>query len=207
MVNDTHSVWAKFVSDVVSPPVIWALMSFPIAARNAPSSSAALSWAVVYIVLVSAVPVLYILIQVRRGNITDMHMPDREERIRPFIVSAITATIAVIVLNQMNASSLMIIFTISSLIQIVLMALITTLWQISIHSVSVTGVAVTLGAMYGLIAGLIMIPVVVLVAVARLRLRRHTRAQVIAGIVVGGISVGLLLWVAGILVPSLWVRS
>jgi hypothetical protein len=204
--SDVHSLWAKVVSDVVSPPVIWGIMAFPIAARNAPSPEAALLWATIYVLLVSIAPIVYILIQVRRGNITDMHMPLREERIRPFIVSTITAVAAAFLFYAINASMIMRLFTISSLIQLVIMALITTIWQISIHTVSVSGMVVTAGALFGTSTALILAPVILLVAVARLRLRRHTRAQVIAGIIVGTISVSILLGIAGLLEPGIWAQ-
>src|SRR5262249_53933025 len=133
IVSKTNPDWAEFVSNVVSPPVVWSIMAFPIAALDAPSTGKMLTWALIYVVLVSVMPTLYILLQVRRGNIADMHMPNREERIRPFIVSIITTSLAVVILYLSSASPIMRLFAISSLIQLTLMALITTMWQISIH--------------------------------------------------------------------------
>lgn len=205
--SEVHSLWAKVVSDVVSPPVIWGIMAFPIAARNAPTPEAALLWAMIYVIFVSIAPILYILIQVRRGNITDMHMPLREERIRPFIVSLVTAVFAAFLLYIIHASTIMRLFTISSLIQLIIMALITTVWQISIHSVSVSGMVVTAGALFGVNTAIVLAPIILLVAVARLRLRRHTRAQVITGIFVGTISVSILLGIAGLLEPGIWTAK
>src|SRR5579859_7814012 len=110
-----YSNWAEFVSDVISPPVVWAIMAFVIAGRDAPSVEKAVLWAFVYIVLLSVLPTLYILIQVRRGNITDMHMPLREERIRPFLVAIASGILGVFLLEAIGASLLMRVFMISSL--------------------------------------------------------------------------------------------
>jgi hypothetical protein len=204
IMSRVYADWAEFVSNVVSPPVVWSILAFPIAALDAPSTSKMLTWAMIYVVLVSAAPTLYILLQVRRGNIADMHMPNREERIRPFIVSIITTSIAVVVLYVSSASPIMRLFAISSLIQLTLMALITTMWQISIHMISISGVVVTVGALFGATPVLLTAPLVPLVALARLKLHRHTRAQVIAGIILGALSVSALLVMASNLEPGLF---
>src|SRR5215813_11810260 len=95
--NKLNSDWASIVSDVLSPPVVWAVMAFPIAERNAPNTETGLTWALLYIFLLAFLPSVYVLLQVRRGNITDRHMPLREERICPFIVSLISGTIVTVV--------------------------------------------------------------------------------------------------------------
>ncbi len=202
-----NSGWAQIVSDVISPPVVWALMALPIAGRNARSPQDTLNWAGIYIFIVAMVPTFYIALQVRRGNITDLHMPNREERIRPFVVSTISTALATVLLYQINASAIMRLFAMSSLIQLVIMALITTMWQISIHTMSITGAVITAGTLFGIPIAIVLAPLIVIVALARLKLRRHTRAQVIAGFVVGAISVSTLLAIAGLMEPSIWSRS
>lgn len=182
-------------------------MAFPIAGRNAPTSNDALTWAMIYVILLSVIPTLYIMLQVRRGNITDVHMPHREERIRPFIVSIISASIATVMLFQIGASAIMRLFVLSSLIQVVIMALITTSWQISIHTISVAGAVITAGTLFGTPIALVLLPLVLVVSRARLKLRRHTRAQVVAGIIVGAVSVSVLLALAGALEPDIWSRQ
>lgn len=198
--------WAKFVSDIVSPPVVWGLLAYPIAARNAPSSQEAFWWATLYFASVAVIPVLYILLQVRRGNIEDMHLPNREERIRPFVISTITCAGAAVLMYAINASSVMKVFVLSSLLQIALMAAITTMWQISVHGFSTAGAVVTAGTMFGVVVALVMLPLIPIVGIARLKLKRHTRAQVIAGVAVGAISVGIVFALAGVIEPGIWAR-
>jgi hypothetical protein len=205
--DGNESRWAQIVSDVVSPPVVWSLMSIPIAARNSASSQDTWKWAGIYIFIVAMIPTFYIALQVRRGNITDLHMPNREERIRPFVVSTISAALATVLLYQINASSIMKLFAMSSLLQLVIMALITIMWQISIHTFSITGAVITAGALFGWPIAWVLAPLIIIVGMARLRLRRHTRAQVYAGVFVGAISVSGLLVIAGLMEPSIWSRS
>lgn len=194
--SSVHEVrWARLVSDVLSPPVVWAVMTFPIALRDADSHARGVVWALVYVVLVCVLPVVYIAWLVAAGEITDMHLPHRHERTRPFIATILCALVALIVLKLMNSSSKMDFYALSTLMQISLLAMITLVWQISIHTMSISGVVVTVAAWFSVAIALVLIPLVLLVAGARLRLKRHTPAQVVAGIVVGSASVSFLLWV------------
>lgn len=179
--------WARLISDVLSPPVIWGLMAFPIAFRTAESQERAVVWALTYSVLVCILPALYIGYMVWRGHITDIHVQVREQRVRPFIVSVVCAAIAWTMLRVMDAPSLLPLFAIFSLIQLGIMLLITLLWQISLHSMSITGAVVLAGALYGPGTALLLSPLIPVVGAARIRLRRHTPAQVVAGGLLGAV--------------------
>jgi membrane-associated phospholipid phosphatase len=58
-------------------------------------------------------------------------------------------------------------------------------WQISVHSGIMAGAVVIAGLLFGAQVALILSPLILLVAAARLRLKRHTPWQVVAGIAVG----------------------
>jgi membrane-associated phospholipid phosphatase len=189
-------MWARLVSDILSPPVIWGALAFPIAFRNAPSPQQALLWAMTYIILVCIMPVMYIALMVRRGKITDIHMKVRSQRFRPFLVSILCTTIAWWTLRFMGAPSVVPLFALFSLVQMVMMALITLVWQISMHAMSIAGAAVALGFLFGGTAALAAAPFVILVGAARLRLKRHTPAQVLVGTVLGVIIPTMLLALA-----------
>jgi hypothetical protein len=131
--------WARLVSYLLSPPVIWATLAFPIAFRDAESQEQALLWAVVYILLVCLLPAAYVGFMVWRGRIGDLHMEKREERLRPFLVSIICTTIAWWTLRFMGAPPVLPLFALFSLVQLAVMALITLVWQISMHTMSITG--------------------------------------------------------------------
>jgi hypothetical protein len=186
MNSETRS-WARLVSNLLSPPVIWAVMAFPIAFRDAESDQQALTWALVYGVLVCLLPLLFVAWMVKRGKITDIHMQVRHQRIRPFVVSLVCTTIAWWTLRFMGAPSVVPLFALFSLTQIAVMAIITLVWQISMHAMSITGAVVAALTFFGVLPALILLPLVILVGAARLKLQRHTVAQVLAGVVVGAI--------------------
>lgn len=194
--KDSPVAWARLVSDILSPPVIWAALAFPIAFRNAPSTEQALIWAFTYILLVCILPIIYIAMMVRRGKITDIHMQVRQQRFRPFIVSIVCMTIAWWTLRFMGAPPVVPLFALFSLVQIIVMALITLVWQVSMHAMSISGAVVALGFLFGGTAALVAAPFILLVGMARLKLKRHTLAQVLVGTVLGIIIPTLLLSVA-----------
>lgn len=185
LLNRAEMSWARLVSDLLSPPVVWAAMAFPIAFRDAQSEQQALTWAFVYGVLVCLLPMLYVAWMVRRGTITDIHMRVREQRICPFIVSLVCTSIAWWVLRVLGAPPVVPLFALFSLVQIAVMAVITLVWQISVHAMSITGAMVAAFALFGPLWAVLLLPLVVLVGAARLELKRHTLSQVVAGSVLG----------------------
>lgn len=179
--------WARLVSNILSPPVIWAFLAFPIAFRDAESQEQALLWAFVYILLVCLLPVIYVGYMVYRGAITDLHMEKREQRLRPFLVSVICTTIAWWTLRFLGAPPVVPLFVLFSLVQLTIMTLITLVWQISMHAMSITGATMATSLLFGIVPALLTIPLIMLVSAARLKLKRHTPAQILGGTVVGAL--------------------
>jgi hypothetical protein len=185
--------WARLVSNILSPPVIWSFLAFPIAFHNAPSPQQALLWAFTYCLMVCILPAIYIGYMVWRGQITDLHMEVRKERIRPFLVSLVGTALAWGLLRWMGAPPLLSTFALVSFVLLGTMLLVTLVWQISMHSMSITCAVVATGALYGIGPALLISPLIPVVGVARLKLRRHTVAEVVAGSLVGAGVTALLL--------------
>ena len=180
------ATWARVTSDILSPPMIWGVLAFPVAFRAAESLQQTLIWALTYTALVCVMPAIYIGLNVWRGHISDIHIPIREQRIRPFVVSLIGTGIAWLVLTWMGAPALLPMFALFSLVQMGVMLVITIWWQISMHTMCITGAVIVTGALYGWLPMLLLTPLIPMVGAARLKLRRHTAAEVIAGVIVGG---------------------
>ncbi len=192
-VHFPRTSWARAVSNLLSPPVVWAALAFPIAYHHAESGGGrALLSALVYGALVCWLPLIYIAWNVRRGNISDLHMRVRRERIRPLIVTIICTSVALFTLILTGAPPLMPLFALFTLLQIAILTLITVVWQISFHTMSISGAVVAAGVMYGAAPAVALAPLVLLVGGARLKLRRHTMAQLIAGALVGAAMTTLL---------------
>jgi hypothetical protein len=177
--------WARLVSNLLSPPLVWAVMIFTIAFHVTSNQTLALTYALVYGVMICLLPILYIAWMVRRGKISDLHMKERRERIIPFLISVLCSTLAWAALRLMNAPDILPLVAAVTLIQLSIMAVITLFWQISMHAMGITVAVVAMGVVFGVGAALVTSPLVPIVAAARLSLRRHTLAQVVAGALLG----------------------
>jgi len=178
--------WARWVSNILSPPVIWGVLAFPLAARGDVLTAQHALWAAIYVVLACIVPSLYIVVMVLRGSITDIHMRVRTQRVRPFLVSLVCIALAWMILRTIDAEPLLQVFALISLIEIAAMLAITLFWQISIHMMSMCSAVIVMGTLFGLRAFFISASLIVLVGAARYTLKRHTLAQLIAGGALGG---------------------
>jgi len=179
--------WARVISDLLSPPIVWAVMVFPIAFHYATSRSQALLWALTYGILVCLLPIVYIAWMVHQGRITDVHMKERAERIRPFAVSILCSLLAWQILHLMGAPPILPLVAGVTLVQMAVMTLITLVWQISMHTMSITVAVIATGYVFGPASALAVSPLVPLVGAARLKLNRHTPAQVIGGTIIGAL--------------------
>ncbi|MDZ4763565.1 MAG: hypothetical protein SGI73_03365 [Chloroflexota bacterium] len=185
--------WARVISNVFCPPAVWTALAFPIAFRAAKSPGDGLVWGAIYAAFVCLLPAIYIGVMVWRGHITDIHMPLRHERIRPFIVTVLCAAMAWGVLRVLDAPPLLPTFTLFSMVAIGAMLVITLFWQISMHVMSVACAVVAMLVLFGVGAGLLLSPLIPVVGAARLKLHRHTLAQVVAGAALGvGLTVAFV---------------
>ncbi len=185
--NTSQIYWARIISNLLSPPIVWGVMVFPIAFHYATSRSQALIWAFTYGITVCLLPILYIAWRVHQGHISDLHMKDREERIGPFVVSMVCAILAWSILRLMGAPPILPLVAGVTLVQLMVMTLITLVWQISMHTMSIAVAVVATGYVFGPASALVVSPLVPLVGAARLKLHRHTPAQVVAGTIVGAV--------------------
>jgi hypothetical protein len=179
--------WARVISNLLSPPMVWATLVFVIALHYADNRVQGLMWALTYGILVCLTPILYIAWRVHSGKISDLHMKERQERIIPFAVSIFCAVLAWEVLRLMNAPSILPLIAAITLVELAVMLVITFAWQISMHAMSISVAVVATGIVFGAAPALAVSPLLPIVGAARLRLERHTLAQVVAGAVVGAV--------------------
>jgi membrane-associated phospholipid phosphatase len=175
---------ARLFSNVISPPVIFALLGLALALAELPLIRGLL-WAALYGFWVSLAPILYVAYLLRSGRISDLHMSAIRERRSPYIVSMIGSTIALLLIRALEGPALLTCLAITSTITLAALALITYFWLISIHASSIAAATLIMGLVYGAWAALLLLPIVALVSWVRLYLRRHTPAQVAAGLTLG----------------------
>ena len=175
-------ILARWISDIFSPPLV--AVSGLVLAAYMSHSAAAWLWAGLHLILTIGVPMIYIAHKVRRGEITDIHMRVREQRIRPMLLTLMLAVLVSTLMWFGGASQVILLFSLMGVFQVGFLLLVTLRWKISGHGAAIGSMAVFLFGLFGsaAIPGFAAVP---LVAWARLRLNRHDLAQTVAGSLVG----------------------
>jgi len=182
---------AYWISQIGSPPAMGLLTLILIAVIWAQPSI--WIWGGVYLTLGVLLPLLYLVAQVRRGNITDLDVHFKEQRSKPFIVMMVGLTLTWIAMRVGQAPLIMVILVSVSLLQMLPLFLITYRWKISFHATTAAAVSVIWVHILGKGAYPLLL-VTPAVAWSRIKLRRHTPAQTLAGILLGISVVLFTLW-------------
>jgi len=188
---------ARHVSNILAPATISLPFILLVAFYQAQDELSALLFACITLFFLSVGPLLYIIIGVRLGILSDIDVSRRSQRVGPFIFAIISSTIGWIILSltdaPRNLQTVMIITVFSGIIMMV----ITLWWKISMHASSLGGVATMLTALYGAVM-LPLFVLLVLVSWSRVVLRRHTVPQVIAGSLAGIVLSLVILKIRGV---------
>ncbi len=173
---------AYWISQIGSPPLTGAVTALLIGFVLA--TPPAWIWVLFYIALTILIPCAYIIWLVYAGKAVDFHLPRREQRIRPLVLSLFTGIFTWLVLYQEDAPPLLQMLAAINGVQMALFLIITFYWKISLHCTAATILSAVAIALFGPSA----VPFsmsVPLIAWSRVYLRRHTLAQTIAGIGLG----------------------
>jgi membrane-associated phospholipid phosphatase len=188
---------ARHISNILAPACISLPLVTLVALYHSPDPRQALAYAGITLLFLSLGPLLYVMISVHQGRLSDIEITRRSERIGPFLFGIFSATLGLLTLQMLhgprNLSTLLIITIVSGII----MLFITLWWKISVHASSMAGAVTLLTAMYGM-GMLPLLLLLVLVSWSRVVLRRHTVAQVTIGALLSILLTILLLKVRGL---------
>ena len=180
---------ARLFSNVVSPPVMFAVLGLAVALRELPFWQG-LAWAAVYGFFVSLAPILFVLYLLRTGRIGELHMSNTGERHLPYLVAIGFAVLTFGLVNWLGGPALIGCLTIFNTVELSILMLINVYWLISFHATAVMATFVLVGLIFGWSASIVIVlPFVIAVCTVRLYLKRHTPAQVGAGLALGVLSV------------------
>ena len=182
---------ARSATEILAPAPTLAALLLVVTWHNTPTTAEALLWTLVAIFLGSLVPLLYILLQVRRGRLTDRHVRVREQRLRPLLVATMSllALLAVLVIG--GAPRELVALVSALVLGLVIGTLVTLFWKISGHVGVVAGAVVVLALDVGP-ALLGLAPLVLLVGWARVEVGDHTPAQALGGAGLGAVVAGVM---------------
>jgi phosphotransferase system glucose/maltose/N-acetylglucosamine-specific IIC component len=173
-------------------------LSFPIflAIGWRESGAAGLGWAVLVLLMVTGIPLLYMILGRRIGGVSDFELSRRAERPRFIAVSICSDLLALVLLIFLGGPHLLRVMTLAYLCLGIVMLMISSVWKISLHLAGFSGFATALTFVFGPAALITFVGLPVL-AWARWHRRKHTVAQLIAGALVGGLIASLVFGVMG----------
>lgn len=179
------------LSAVLSPYIVLPVGTAAIIGSIAASRRDWFVYAALSVLFSTILPALFVVAQVKRGKITDVHIMDRSQRGAPFWVAIASSAIGALVLRGIGAQ--MEIWSISAVLALngMILTWITSFWKISMH-VAVLTATVTAALM--MIPDVQAAPLLVLVPAlmwARVTRGRHTLWQGVAGASLSALITGL----------------
>jgi membrane-associated phospholipid phosphatase len=181
---------ASVISQVCSPPVLSISALTGVAVLLSEGRAWLLAGA--FMLVAVLLPLSYLITLVRRGRVTDLDVQRREQRVRPMLFTLACGGLGWIVLAVASAPVPLLALTATLWLQLAIAFAITLRWKISVHCSSAAAVATAMGVLAGMPLLLAALP---LIAWSRVRLRRHTVAQTIAGSLLGcAVSLVVLAW-------------
>jgi len=184
---------AKLITDVLSPAALVSVLLL-LAPAHQSGLWPGLGWGLLAIAFVSAAPLAYVIVRVRRRTLTDVHIGVREHRRIPFVVGLATVLLGLAVLVLAGAPRDLTALVGTVLALTVATIAVTSFWKISVHAMVAAMTTGILAALYGPALWLLL-PVVAAIGWARVRLTDHTLAQVLAGAGVGLAMAGVFVMI------------
>jgi hypothetical protein len=183
---------AKILTEVLSPAVIVVLLPFAVA-WNATGHALlrTIVWALVVAVFFSVLPMAFIIRGARQGKWDGRWVRERERRSVPLLVCLLSTLVGLAILLVGKAPRDVVALAWSMITVLGVCVVITRGWKVSLHVTVAGGAAASVVLIYGWIM-LTLVPLVALVAWARVRVADHTAAQVVIGVFLGPVVGGVV---------------
>jgi membrane-associated phospholipid phosphatase len=176
---------ANVVSQLASPPVLAVATAGLCAAHS--HEAGAWRWAAIHAGLTVAIPIIILVWLVARGTVSDLDVQHREQRVRPMLAALLGSAVSLALLSLGQAPQLLLSIGLATYLQLFLLFSITLRWKISVHTTAAASFTVLMCCLAGATA-LPLVGLILLVAWARMRLKRHSLAQAIAGALLGSLT-------------------
>jgi len=142
------------------------------------------------------IPCLSIYVLLKLGHISDIHLPSREERYLPFLLSLMSCTGYTVICIRFYSESIppiLIFFILGASIGVFFSFMISLFWKISIHMAGIggfTGMMLTMANLYQTDLTWVYIGIITagLVGFSRLQMNAHSIKQVAIGFALGILS-------------------
>lgn len=167
---------SSILSLIIFPAIGWRADGWP-----------GVGWSLIALLILTGLPLAYILVGMRLGWVSDFELSKREERPRFILVSISSDLLGLAVLYFGGAPRLVWVLALIYACLGLTMFTISNFWKVSLHMVGVSGFSTLLMYIFGLSAWWTFLSLP-LVAWARLYRKKHTPAQLLAG-ALGGLVI------------------
>jgi membrane-associated phospholipid phosphatase len=171
---------ARLISGLLNPISTSTLVFWAFVSRSPAPAGPRTVWLLLAFVFSTAIPLAYLCVLRRRGDVPALFIPDRRQRIRPLLVGIGSYLLGVVALSLAGAPGLLVALMGCYAASTAAAALVNLRWKISLHAVGAWGTLVALCHALGY-RGLYLSPLAFGVIWARFRLGAHTPAQLAAG--------------------------
>ena len=190
---------ARFISFVLNPLFIIVVVPFFLIYRTTGDLFSAFNWTM-YTILFLLIMGGFILYKVRQGTFTDYDVSKREQRPLLFLVSGVLAIVYLIGLSLLKAPSILYAVTFGVIIAVILASIINNWIKVSMHVSTITALLVSLALIYGGFYYFLLLGIP-LMGYIRVRAKRHTVPETIAGAIFGmSLSIVMYLVITSFLV-------
>jgi membrane-associated phospholipid phosphatase len=185
---------AKFVTELTSPTLLAPALLVAVALHTElDEHHQALLWGLLAAVFVGVIPLVFLKVGVRLGRWDDHHVRERASRVVPLVVAGCSVAVGIALLFAGHAPHAITALVVAMLVGLISVLVISQWWKVSIHSAVAGGTAVILTAVFGTPGMVIGVVLALGAGWSRLVSRDHTIAQVIVGLMVGGVAALLYL--------------
>lgn len=176
---------AVLISRILSPYIV-AVLTIVIVAYKASEQNIVQTakWSGLIVSIFVGLPLLYIILKVKSGKLTDIHVRAREQRHKIYAIGAISLSSCIILMLYLNAPKMVIAMLVAAIIANAINFMINKFWKVSIHLTAMAGASIIFYILFGLPALIISLGLLILAAWSRIELKEHSFGQVIAGSIV-----------------------
>lgn len=133
------------------------------------------------IMFTALIPYVAILILYKAGKVSDLQIPRRKERLLPLLIINACIVMGFFILINIQPARMLLSVYMIYLLSLPVISLITLFWKISFHASYITLFSIVFLFVFGKWA-IATLPLIPLVGWSRIKLKKHTLAQVLAGI-------------------------
>jgi len=190
-----RSAVARVLTEIFAPAPVGIVALVVVAWRFSPTLGDAMKWLGVSALFVVILPFAFLIAQVRRGRVTDIHVRRREQRLPIILVFLGSWLVLIALLATLGAPHELVALLGAGITALVVTGAITFRWKISLHVGVASGVLTVFTLLFG--PGMLaLIPLLPLIGWARMELRDHTFFQVFAGALIGSVVSGSAFMIA-----------